>query len=45
LLQNPPISFPRSSIGRPQISVSPMPAVAATPGKVCPYALPPNQAM
>ena len=44
-LQKPPISLPRVSIGRPQSVVSPMPAVPATPGKVWPNAVPPNQAM
>ena len=38
-LQKLPITFPRSSTGRPQITVS------ATPGKVCPNAVPPNQAI
>src|SRR5580765_2992334 len=44
-LQNPPISLPSVSIGRPQIVASPTPAVAATPGKVWPTPEPPNHAM
>src|SRR5262245_61533188 len=39
------MSLPRSSISRPQISLSPMPGTAATPGNVCPNAVPPNQAI
>ena len=44
-LQKPPSIFARVSMGLPQSMVSPMPDVAATPGKECPYAEPPNQAI
>src|SRR5206468_2973663 len=44
-LQKPPSTFPMVSMDLPQRVASPMPGVAATPGKECPNPEPPNQAI